>query len=355
MQRTLNQTAAPAAIAAPTPASPRRPWQKIVAQYTQSDLRQGLWQVANSFVPFILTWVLAYFSLRVSYLLTLALAVVGAGFMMRIFIILHDCGHGSFFKSQRANNFLGAISGIFAFTPYFQWRHNHAIHHATAGDLDRRASWDVPLTYTVSEFLAAPKWKQIMYRLYRHPLILFGIAPSILFLVAQRIVTNRVGKRERFSVIFTNVALLAVFMVLGYFLGFGAVVAVQLPIIIIGATIGVWLFYVQHQFEDTYWEHTEEWVYADAALQGSSYYKLPKLLQWFSGNIGLHHIHHLSSRIPNYALQRCHDENPEFQQVSTLTLFTSLKCVSLRLWDEQTQKLVGWDHLKALQAAQQPA
>ncbi len=351
MHNTLTSPAPSADLVAPPAAAPRRPWQKIVAQYQKSDLRRSLWQVANSFVPFLAVWVLAYFSLRVSYLLTLALAVVGAGFMMRIFIILHDCGHGSFFKSQRANNFLGTIAGIFAFTPYYQWRHNHAIHHATAGDLDRRATWDVPLTYTVREYLALPRWHRVFYRLYRHPLILFGVAPSVLFLVAQRVVTNRVGRREKFSVVFTNLALLAVFMVLGYFLGFGAVLAVQLPIIIIGATLGVWLFYVQHQFEDTYWEHTGDWEYAEAALQGSSYYKLPKLLQWFSGNIGLHHIHHLSSRIPNYALQQCHDDNPEFQQVSTFGLLSSLKCVNLRLWDEETRKLVSFDHLKTLNLA----
>jgi len=350
MHNTLTSPAPPVAVPTPPLAAPRRSWQKIVAQYQKSDLRRSLWQVINSFVPFLGVWVLAYFSLRVSYLLTLALAVVGAGFMMRIFIILHDCGHGSFFKSQRANNFLGSLAGIFAFTPYFQWRHNHAIHHATAGDLDRRASWDVPLTYTVREYLALPRWHKLLYRLYRHPLILFGLAPSVLFLVAQRVVTNRVGRREKFSVIFTNLALLAIFMVLGYYLGFGAVLAVQLPIIIVGATVGVWLFYVQHQFEDTYWEHTGDWEYAQAALQGSSYYKLPKLLQWFSGNIGLHHIHHLSSRIPNYALQQCHDDNPEFQQVSTLGLLSSLKCVNLRLWDEETRKLVGFSHLKALSA-----
>jgi len=352
MQITLEQSAS-SVIPPPLPEAPakRRPWQKIVAQYQKSDLRLSLWQVVNSFVPFILVWVLAYFSLRVSYLLTLALAVVGAGFMMRIFIILHDCGHGSFFKSQRANNILGSIAGIFAFTPYYQWRHNHAVHHATAGDLDRRASWDVPVTYTVREYLALPRWHKLFYRLYRHPAILFGVAPSVLFLVAQRIVTNQVGRRERFSVVFTNVSLLATFMVLGYFLGFGAVLAVQLPIMIIGATLGVWLFYVQHQFEDTYWAHSDDWEYAEAALQGSSYYRLPKLLQWFSGNIGLHHIHHLSSRIPNYALQQCHDENPEFQQVNTLGLLTSLKCINLRLWDEESRKLVSFAHLKSLTPA----
>jgi len=349
MQITEKLPVIPAAAASRLAAPARHPtWQKVVARYQKSDLRRSLWQVANSFIPFIAVWILAYLSLRISYLLTLALGVVAAGFMIRIFIILHDCGHGSFFKSQRANNFLGSIAGIFAFTPYYQWRHNHAIHHATAGDLDRRASWDVPLTYTVREYLALPRWHKLFYRLYRHPLILFGVAPSVLFLVAQRVVTNRVGRRERFSVIFTNLALLALFMVLGYYLGFGAVLAVELPIMIVGATIGVWLFYVQHQFEDTYWERTENWEYAEAALQGSSYYRLPKLLQWFTGNIGLHHIHHLSSRIPNYALQQRHDENPQFQQVRTISLLGSLKCVALRLWDEETGRLVGFGHLKTL-------
>jgi omega-6 fatty acid desaturase (delta-12 desaturase) len=270
---------------------------------------------------------------------------------MRIFIILHDCGHGSFFKSQRANNFLGTICGVFSITPYYQWRHNHAVHHATSGDLDRRAGWDLPLTYTVKEYLALPTWKKVLYRLYRHPLILFGVAPTLLFIFAQRLISPKSGKRERWSVHFTNWAVLAVFMVLGYFLGFWEVLRVQLTITIIGATIGVWLFYVQHQFEDTYWEHKDDWDFAEAALYGSSYLKLPKLLQWFTGNIGLHHIHHLSSRIPNYELQRCHDENPEFQAVNTITLFTSLKCISLRLWDEETQKLVGFGHLRRVTAA----
>jgi omega-6 fatty acid desaturase (delta-12 desaturase) len=336
----------------PAPAQARRPtWQKIVARYAVPDLRRSLIQVANSFIPYLVVTALMYYSLRFSYWLTLALAVVAAGFMIRIFIILHDCGHGSFFKSQRANNFLGTICGVFSFTPYYQWRHNHAIHHATAGDLDRRASWDLPLTYTVREYLALPRWKQFLYRLYRHPLVLFGIAPTLLFVFAQRLMSPKSGKRERWSVVFTNLALLALFMVLGYFLGYGNVIAVHLPTLILGATVGVWLFYIQHQFEDTYWEQHEDWEFAEAALKGSSFYKLPKLLQWFTGNIGLHHIHHLSARIPNYALQACHDENPEFQQVSTITLLSSLKCVSLRLWDEETQKLVSFAHLKGLKPA----
>jgi acyl-lipid omega-6 desaturase (Delta-12 desaturase) len=336
------------AIAAPPSSAPTRAWQKVVAQYAKPDLRRSVWGLVNSFGPYLALWVAMYYSMRVSYLLTLVLAAVAAGFMVRIFIILHDCGHGSYFKSQRANEIVGSLSGIFALTPFFSWRHNHALHHATAGDLDRRATWDVPVTYTVREYLQLPAWKKLAYRIYRHPVVLFGIAPTVLFLIAQRIPAVTSGKREQWSVHFTNLALLAAFMVLGYFIGFGTVLAIQIPITIIGATIGVWLFYIQHQFEDTYWEHSDQWEFAQAALQGSSYYKLPKLLQWITGNIGLHHIHHLSVRIPNYALQACHDDNPEFQQVSTISMLSSLKCISLRLWDEETQKLVSFAHLKTL-------
>lgn len=336
------------AVAAPPIPAPTRAWQKVVAQYAKPNLRRSIWGLVNSYGPYLLLWVAMYYSMRVSYLLTLALAAVAAGFMVRIFIILHDCGHGSYFKSQRANEIVGSLSGVFALTPFFSWRHNHALHHATAGDLDRRATWDVPMTYTVKEYLQLPWWKKLFYRIYRHPLVLFGIAPTILFIFAQRIPVPSAGQREKWSVHFTNLALLAAFLVLGYNIGFVTVLAIQLPITLIGATIGVWLFYIQHQFEDTYWEHTDQWNFAESALQGSSYYRLPRLLQWLTGNIGLHHIHHLSVRIPNYALQACHDDNPQFQQVSTISLLGSLKCVSLRLWDEETQKLVGFAHLQSL-------
>lgn len=343
-------TAAPKTCEA-RPSSPARSWQKVVARYQQPNVARSLEQVATSFIPYLLAWYLTYRLMAISFWLGLPAAILAGGFLTRIFIVLHDCGHGSFLKSQRANNFLGTLCGVFAMTPYFQWRHNHAVHHATSGDLDRRASWDLPLTFTVKEYLALPDWKRLLYRLYRHPLILFGVAPTLLFVLAQRLVSPKGGQRERWSVHFTNLALLALFLTLGYFLGFGAVLRTQLTITVVGATVGVWLFYVQHQFEDTYWEHKDDWDFAQAAMQGSSYYKLPLVLQWFTGNIGLHHIHHLNSRIPNYELQRCHDENPEFQQVNTITLFTSLKCISLRLWDEETQKLVGFGHLKTIQTA----
>ncbi len=336
------------AVTAPPIPVQTRTWQKVVAQYAKPDLRRSIWGLVNSIGPYIALWVAMYYSLRVSYLLTLALSVLAASFMVRIFIILHDCGHGSYFKSARANDIVGLVSGIFAMTPFYSWRHNHAVHHANSGDLDKRATWDVPITYTVTEYLKLSSWKKLAYRIYRHPVVLFGIAPTLLFVIAQRLPAPGTGRREKWSVHFTNLALLALFLSIGYFIGFGAVLAIQLPTIIIGATIGLWLFYIQHQFEDTYWEHKADWDFAEAALQGSSYYKLPKLLQWITGNIGLHHIHHLSVRIPNYALQACHDDNPEFQQVSTISLLGSLKCVSLRLWDEQTQKLVSFAHLKSL-------
>ncbi len=322
-------------------------WQKLIAKYQTPDLRRSVWQIINSVGPYLCLWYLMYLSLQVSYALTLVLALITAGFMIRIFIILHDCGHGSFFKSQRANEIVGFICGVLTFTPYHQWRRNHALHHAHSSNLTRRATWDLPLTLTVKEYLQLPRWKQMLYRFYRHPLILIGVAPLLLFAVAQRFASPSSGKRERFGVFMTNLSLLAVTLTLIWLVGWKAYLLVQLPVLVLAATIGVWLFYIQHQFEDTYWEHNKEWDYVLAAMQGSSYYKLPKLLQWFTGNIGLHHIHHLSPRVPNYSLQQCHDENPLFQRVSIITFWMSLKALSLRLWDEEQQKLVGFGHLKS--------
>ena len=265
---------------------------------------------------------------------------------MRVFIILHDCGHGSFFKSTAANDFLGSLCGVLTMTPYFRWRHDHAIHHASSGDLERRGTGDVK-TLTVNEYLALPWHKKLGYQIYRHPLVLFGLAPGPLFIFAQRLVGQHTGRRERFGVHWTNAMLVAMLAALGLLLGFKETVLVQLPITLLASSAGVWLFYVQHQFEDTYWEHHPNWQYAIAALQGSSYYKLPKILQWFTGNIGLHHIHHLSPKIPNYNLQKCHDDNPLLQQVTVVTLWESLQTIPLKLWDEEQRRLVGFGHLKA--------
>jgi len=332
--------------AAPQPAD--LPWQEAVAKYQNPDVRASLWQIATSVIPYIVLWFLMYLSLEYSYLITLALSVLAGGFLVRIFIIFHDCGHGSFFKSQKLNHMVGSVCGVMTFTPYFEWRHAHAIHHATAGDLDRRGTGDV-LTLTVKEYQQMPGWKRLGYRLYRNPLVMFILGPMFVFLVVHRFPSRNSKKRERTSVYWTNLAILAYIVPLVALIGFERYILIQLPIALLTGTAGVWMFYVQHQFEGTYWEKHVQWDYVTAALKGSSYYKLPKILQWFTGNIGLHHIHHLSPRIPNYNLQACHDANPLFQQVPTVTLGPSFKSVFFKLWDEEQRQLVGFGRLKPTQ------
>lgn len=322
-------------------------WKSIVARYQKPSISRGVWQVLNTLVPYAGLWVLMYFTVHISWWLTVPLAVLAGGFLVRVFIIFHDCGHGSFFKSQRANHILGTITGFLTFTPYFHWRWEHSVHHATSGDLDRRGTGDV-WTLTVQEYLESSRWKRFAYRLARNPVILFVIAPLFLFLVRERFVTDGAGKKERRSVYLTNFALAV--MVLAFSMAFGwqAFLLIQLIAFGVAASVGVWLFYVQHQFEGVYWERSEQWDYTTAALKGSSFYKLPKILQWFSGNIGFHHIHHLSPRIPNYHLEKCHKAEPLFQTVKPVTLWSSLKSFTFRLWDEKERKLVGFRHVRML-------
>jgi omega-6 fatty acid desaturase (delta-12 desaturase) len=324
----------------------------MVAKYQNPSLQRSLWQVANTLLPYLLLLVLMYFSLSYSYWLTLALALPAGGLLTRTFIIFHDCGHGSFFKAQRANNILGTLCGLLVFTPYYQWRFEHAIHHATSGDLDRRGTGDI-VTLTVGEYLQLSRAGRFKYRLYRSPFVLLGFGPWFTFLISQRFTNPISRKRERFSVYFTNLFILAVLVVASLTIGLQAYLMIQLPVAFVGGLGGIWMFYIQHQFEGTYWERHEEWDYATAAIRGSSYFKLPKVLQWFTGNIGFHHIHHLSSRIPNYALQQCMEENPEFQDVTTITLWSSLKSLGLNLWDEEQRQLVSFRQLKRLQRQQQ--
>ena len=319
-------------------------WQPIVAKYAKPDLARSLWQVANTLIPYFLLWYLMVLSVEVSYWITLGLSVVAAGFLMRAFIIFHDCGHGSFFKSQKANDTLGIITGLLNFTPYYRWKHDHAIHHATASDLDRRGTGDV-YTMTVREYLAAPWWKKAGYRIMRNPFALLGVGPLLVFVVTQRIPLPSQGRREKASVWWTNFALAGIAALMCWLVGWKAYVLVQLPILMISSTIGIWLFYVQHNFDPSYWDHHEGWEFVKAGLQGSSFYKLPLVLQWFSGNIGFHHIHHLSAKIPNYNLPRCYYENPLFH-VKPLTFRASLKSLSLRLYDEEQKMLAGWEVLK---------
>jgi omega-6 fatty acid desaturase (delta-12 desaturase) len=300
--------------------------------------------VINTMVPFVGLWILMVLSVHVSYLLTLLLAIPTAGFMMRTFIIFHDCGHGSFFKSRKANDVLGIITGIINFTPYYRWRHEHAIHHATSGDLDRRGIGDV-YTMTVKEYLEAPWWKKIGYRVFRHPLAMFLVGPILIFAVVQRFPVPNLGKRELASVWWTNLALAVIVGALCWAIGWQRYLLVQLPVLVLGTSAGVWLFYVQHNFDPTYWEHQEEWEFAKAGLDGSSFYKLPAVLQWFTGNIGFHHIHHLSPKIPNYKLPECYKANAIFH-VKPMTLAFSLKSLRLRLWDEEHRIMVGWNALK---------
>jgi omega-6 fatty acid desaturase (delta-12 desaturase) len=326
------------------------PWKQAVARYQQSDWRVSAWQLINSIGPYFILWYLAYRSLSVSYWLTLALAIVAGLFAMRIFIIFHDAGHGSFFKSRKANDIVGIITGILTFTPYYAWRHSHAVHHATAGDLDNRGVGDV-WTLTYDEYQELPFAKRMLYRVYRNPFIIFLIAPTLDFVLFQRMpLMNAAAKpREKNSVHFTNLALLIIAVVMSVLIGFKAYVLIQLPIIALASSVGVWLFYVQHQYENVYWERHQNWDFATAALYGSSFYKLPKILQWFTGNIGFHHIHHLSPRIPNYKLETCHIENPIFQEIEPLTLRTSLKSLRVRLWDENRGKMIGYH--KEMEAA----
>ncbi len=320
-------------------------WQRIVEKCQQPSTPRAVWQLVNTLVPYALLWYLMYRTLEVSLWLTIPLAVLAGAFLVRVFIIFHDCGHGSYFRSRRANDIVGFLAGVLTFTPYYHWRWEHAIHHGTAGHLDKRGTGDV-WTMTVQEYLESSRWRRFAYRLARNPLVLFVIAPLFVFVIRQRFASSQVNRRERRSVWLMNLAILGLAAVLSWIFGIAAYLLIQLTAMMVAGAAGVWLFYVQHQFEDVYWERGENWNYTAAALQGSSFYKLPRVLQWFSGNIGFHHIHHLSPRIPNYNLQKCHESDPLFQQVKPITLASSLKSLTFRLWDEERKKLVGYAQVR---------
>jgi omega-6 fatty acid desaturase (delta-12 desaturase) len=323
------------------PRSERPFWREALAPYAKPNIGRSVLDIATSVVPYLALSYLMYLSLSVSYLLVLVIAVPAAGFLLRTYILFHDCTHGSFLPSKRANAWLGMVLGLIVFSPFHSWRHNHAVHHATSGDLDRRGVGDVP-TLTVAEYNALPWRKRLGYRLFRNPLVMFGIGPIWAMIVAPRFVPSSARPRIKRSIIATNVALVLIVGGLCWLIGWQAFLLVQLPTAWLAGAAGVFLFFVQHQFEDAYWESSDEWSYADAALQGSSYLKLPKVLQFFTGNIGVHHVHHLSARIPNYNLQRAHDANPIFHEVPTLSLWDAIRTVRLKLWDEDRGRLVTW-------------
>jgi omega-6 fatty acid desaturase (delta-12 desaturase) len=321
-------------------------WRDALAPYAQPHLGRSVLDVATSVVPYLMLLVLMYVAVDSSFLLVLALTAPAAGFLLRTFIVFHDCAHGSFLPSRRANVWLGTALGLVVCESFLSWRHSHAVHHASAGDLDRRGVGDV-LTLTVSEYRALSWRGRLGYRLFRNPLVMFGPGPLYALVLKPRLVSRSARPRIRRSVIATNVALGVVVGALCWLVGWREFLLVQTPVTLVAGAAGVWLFYVQHQFEDTYWQSAGDWSYAEAALQGSSYLRLPRVLQFFSGNIGLHHVHHLSAKVPNYNLQRAHDQNPIFHGVPTLSLWDGLRAVRLKLWDEGRGRLVTFAEARA--------
>jgi omega-6 fatty acid desaturase (delta-12 desaturase) len=323
-----------------------RSWQLSTARYRTSATLKAAIQLCTTLVPLAALLTVMYWSLDYSYLATLALAIPTAGFVVRTFILMHDCAHGSFLPSKRANEIVGFITGVLTLTPFAQWRRDHALHHASSGDLDRRGHGDI-ITLTIEEYLARSRWERLKYRLYRNPLILFGFGPLYL-LVSQRWrkLGDATGKKQMTSVHATNLAIAAGLIGFSLFIGIKAVVLIYAPVFLIAASTGIWLFYVQHQFEDTYWEGHATWEYVTAAMEGSSYYKLPRVLEWMTGSIGLHHVHHADPRIPNYSLRRCHEEVAAFHGATQITLRSSLRSARLRLWDPEKGKLVGFEAVR---------
>ena len=318
------------------------PWMVInknIEKYQKPSVGRSIWQIVNTFIPYIGLWVLIVYSLSVSYWLTAFLIILAAGFLVRLFIIFHDCGHGSYFKSQKVNRTVGMFFGILAFTPYDKWHNQHLRHHGSVGNLDKRGVGDV-WTMTKEEYAAASKVEKFKYRTYRNPIVMFGLGSLYVFLIQNRLTQKGMTQKEKLNVYFTNMALLLIFAVMSLAIGFGTFVILQLSILYIAAISGLWLFYLQHQYEDVNWFRNKEWNYRTVALEGSSFVKFPKLLQWFSGNIGFHHIHHLNARIPNYYLSKCYRENTIFKEVKPVTFIMSLRSLKLRLWDEQIQKMV---------------
>jgi acyl-lipid omega-6 desaturase (Delta-12 desaturase) len=314
---------------------------KALLAYAVPRVGSGVSNLLTSVVPYVALIVAACFALRISIALSAALSLIAAGFLLRTFIVFHDCAHGSFLPWKRANGLLGATLGVLVYTPFAVWRREHAIHHATAGDLDRRGVGDVQ-TLTVEEYRARPWWGRLGYRLFRNPLVMFGLGPLWVVLFEPRIISWSAPQRLRRSTLGTDLALAILIVALCWLLGWMGFLIVQLPALLLTGSVGIWLFYVQHQFEDTYWQSTDAWSYDDAALKGSSYLKLPKILQFLTGNIGLHHVHHLSARIPNYNLQAAHDDNAALHSVPTISIRDGLRATRLKLWDEQQGKLVGF-------------
>ncbi len=318
-------------------------WNLRLTPYIQPDDKRAIFEIAITIVPFIALWAALWVLLQISFLLVLLAAIPAAGLMVRLFIIQHDCGHGSMLSARPANDWLGRLLGVLTLTPYDYWRHTHALHHASSGNLDRRGIGDVD-TLTVAEYQALGAWGKLKYRLYRHPLVIFGLGPAYLFVLQHRL---PIGVMDRgyvpwLSALATNAGIILLYGGLIYLVGWTAFLMIQGPLVLMGASIGVWLFYVQHQFDHAHWDRSDEWKRETAALYGSSFYDLPKPLMWITGNIGIHHVHHLASRIPFFRLPQILKDYPELKDIGRLTLVESLQSVRLTLWDEKSRRLVSF-------------
>jgi omega-6 fatty acid desaturase (delta-12 desaturase) len=318
---------------------------KDAAPYEKTDTKASIRQVLNTLPPLILLWYVSYLSLSVSYWLTIPFLILTAGFMVRTFILFHDCCHQSFFNSRRANDILGTITGILTLVPYRQWKRTHSIHHATSSNLDKRGVGDMWIM-TVNEYAEASIWRRLYYRIYRNPVVMFGLGPILVFMIEYRFNHKGVRRQERINTYITNLGIIGLYAALSWAVGWQAFLLIHGPIALIAGMLGIWLFYVQHQFEDTYFENEEDWSYVQAAVEGSSYYKLPKPLQWITGNIGFHHVHHLSPKVPNYNLEKAHNGMPPLQNATTVTIKTSFLALKYRLWDEESKTFVSYKDVK---------
>ncbi|AZU64472.1 fatty acid desaturase [Neobacillus mesonae] len=327
---------------------------KQVAPFEKATTKESVWQIINTVGPFIILWYLGYVSLSVSYWLALVPIILAAGFLVRIFIIFHDCTHHSFFKSRRLNRIIGTFTGVLTLFPFDQWGHDHAVHHATSGNLDKRGTGDI-WTLTVDEYLAAPLRLRLAYRFYRNPFVMFVLGPIYVFLLKNRFNRKGARQKERNNTYLTNILILVLAALLCWAIGWQSFLFVQGTIFMISGAAGIWLFYVQHTFEDSYFEEDKDWEYVKAAVEGSSFYKLPKILQWVTGNIGFHHVHHLSPRVPNYKLEEAHNNTLPLKNVPTITLATSLKSLRFRLWDEKNKNFVTFKDVKHLMKNSVPA
>jgi omega-6 fatty acid desaturase (delta-12 desaturase) len=336
----------------PNGVAPEKPWLKILSAYRKPHLGRSTFELAVTLVCFALLWAAAWASIHFGYWLGLVLVLPAAGFLLRLFMLQHDCGHGSFFGRRSLDDWTGRVIGVLTLTPYDYWRRAHAEHHASAGNLDERGVGDIT-TLTVAEYTALTRRGRLGYRLYRHPLVMFGIGPAWLFLFKQRLPFGMMksGALPWISTMATNAVIVALAALLIWAVGLVPFLLIHLPIVLLAGSAGVWLFYVQHQFEDTHWSKPPEWTFQHAALHGASHYDLPGPLRWITGNIGMHHIHHLSSRVPFYRLPEVLRDHPELADLGRITIRTSLSCVKLILWDEASQRLVSLKEAKALPSA----